>query len=253
MTPESGGLRLEDHLRASGELHVSLLHRGEGRLLAAAFAGALVLHVAGALLPLPRPVGTSRGRAGSSAARRPTLAHAIIPAAPSRAERPALSTGAAPVRSAPAAAAASSLPAAPAARPLPDLLEPLVEPEPEMAPDDLPRDAEILLGEPEPPPAGPSPEHAGRAADPELLPESRVQPVYPARARQLGVRGDVVLDVSVLPDGTVGEVNVLRCTPPDLGFCPSAVRAVKRWRYRPGFQDGRPAQVSITVKVEFVP
>lgn len=253
MSPEPGALRLEDRLRASGELHVSLLHRGEGRLLAAAFAVAVALHVAAALAPLPRLGGDAEVRAAPPTHRRPTAAQGIVPAPPARPVLPVPSPRAPSFREAPAAVTAATVAAAPAPSPLPDLFEPLVEPELEMAPDDLPQDAEVLLGVPEPPPTGPSRERAGFVSDPELLPESRVQPVYPARARDLGLRGDVVLDVSVLPDGTIGDVTVLRCTPPDLGFCQSAVRAVKRWRYRPGYQDGRPAQVSITVKVDFVP
>jgi protein TonB len=245
--PGSGVLRLEDRLRASGELHVRLLHRGEGRALLGALAAAAALHIAAALLPLPRSSAGAEHRAAPAGPRRPAVAQGIVPALPVYVSRKP------PVREAPVAIKISPVAAAPVPSPLPDLFEPLVEPEPEMAPDGLPRDAEILLGTPEPPPTGPLPRRTGFSSEPELLPESRVQPVYPTRARELGLPGHVVMDVTVLPDGTIGDVTVLRCAPPDVGFCQSAVRAVKRWRYRPGFQDGRTAQVSITVKVDFIP
>jgi periplasmic protein TonB len=245
--PGSGALRLEDRLRAGGELHVSLLHRGEGRALLGALAAAAALHVAVAMLPLPRSPASAERRAAPVGARRPAVAQGTVPTLPVFVPRKP------PVPEARVAIKSAPVVAAPVPRSLPDLFEPVVEPEPEMAPDDLPRDAEILLGTPEPPPTGPLPRRTGFTSEPELLPESRVQPVYPTRARELGLAGHAVLDVTVLPDGTIGDIAVLRCTPPDVGFCQAAVRAVKRWRYRPGFQDGRPAQVSITVKVDFIP
>jgi periplasmic protein TonB len=251
VSPAGSGLsRLEERLKATGELHVSLLHRGEGRVLLGALVAAAAVHVAAALLPLPPSTGSGERRAVSRAARRPVVAQAIVPSlpAPPPPRRP-------PVREAPVAVKPSPVAVAipPAAVPLPDLLEPMVEPEPEMVPGELPRDVEIVLGTPEPPPTGPLLKQAGITSDPELLPESKVQPLYPPRALEHRIRGNVVLDVSVLPDGTIGDIAVLRCTPPDAGFCQSAVKAVKRWRYRPAYQDGRPVQVSITVKVDFIP
>ncbi len=247
MTPLRGGIRFEDRLRAGGELYAGLLHRREGSLLAGALAVAAAIHVAAAFLPFPKGAGRANGLPARAAVVRPVAAQAIVPvpfefeAPPPRKEETPPVAVAAPER------------VAPPPRREADLVEPVAEAEPEMAPDGLPPDVEILLGVPEPPPTGPAPAEAGIVTNPQLIPESRVQPVYPRRARQLGAAGNVVLDVAVLADGTVGEVAVLRCAPADLGFCQAAVRAVKRWRYRPGARDGRPAQFFVTVKMDFVP
>ncbi len=253
MSAETGDLRLEARLRTSGELHLALLHRGERGLVVAAIAAAVALHVAAAVLPLRGAGDRGRAPAPRAAARAPVEAHVIVPGPPEL-EVP---------RAAPIAREAPPPPVVPAERPapaapapaalLPDAFEPVAESDPEMSPDDLPSDASILLGSPEPPPAGPSPAQAGSGTVPELIQESRVLPVFPQGARQLGVTGNALLDVTVLPDGTVGEISVLRCTPPDVGFCQSAMRAVKRWRYRPAMQGGKPVQASVPVIVEFVP
>jgi len=247
--PETGDLRLEERLRATGELHLSLLHRGEGGRIGAAIAAAVAIHVAALLIPFPE-AGSSRLPAPPPAVRELVEAQAVVPGPPE------LPHPAPPAREAPGSpivAAVRPARTSPAPAPLPDMFEPLVETEPEMAPDDLPSDAAILLGVPEPPPAGPSPVQSGLATVPELIPETRVLPVFPQRARQLGVSGTVLLDVSVLADGSVGEISVLRCTPPDVGFCQSAARAVKRRRYRPAMYDGRPVPAYVTVQVDFVP
>lgn len=249
MIPETGDLRLEDRLRATGEHHLSLLHRGEGGRIGAAIAAAVAIHVAALLIPFPA-AGSSRSPAPRPAVRKPVEAQAVVPGPPEL-PHPAPPTREAP--GSPVVAAVRPASISPAPAPLPDVLEPLVESEQEMAPDELPSDVAILLGAPEPPPAGPTPVETGVATVPELIPESRVLPVFPQRARQLGVSGTVLLDVSVLADGSVGAVTVLRCTPSDVGFCQSAARAVKRWRYRPALHNGRPVQAYVTVQVDFVP
>lgn len=259
MIPGPGAARLEERLKAAGDLHVSLLHRGERRLVAAALAGAFAIHVAVALLPLPEGGAATAVRATRPATRRPVPAQAIVPSLPTIPLRVAAAAPRTPAASATAAGTAAAdeeTAPSPADRAVsfpPGVFEPVVEPEPEMAPESLPLDAEILLGSPEPPPSGPTSEEAEVVSQPELIQGSRVLPVFPQRARQLGAPGKVVLDVSVLPDGSVGEIAVLRCTPPDLGFCQSAVKAVKRWRYRPGLRNGRAAQFSVTVIVDFEP
>jgi protein TonB len=87
--------------------------------------------------------------------------------------------------------------------------------------------------------------------NPVLIPASKVEPDYPEVARQARLDGRVILEAVVEPDGTVGEINVLRCTRPYVGFEESAIRAVKQWRYEPATQNGRPVAVYFTVLVEF--
>ena len=61
----------------------------------------------------------------------------------------------------------------------------------------------------------------------------------------------VILQAIILKDGTVGEVEVLNCNRPNMGFEESAIAAVQQWRYRPAMQGDRPVDVYFTVRVDF--
>ena len=91
-----------------------------------------------------------------------------------------------------------------------------------------------------------------RVIPPELIASSRALPKYPQTARRVGAQGTVILLVTVRPDGTVGEIEVIRSPDQRFGFDLAAIEAVKRWRYRPGLMHGRPVSVQVRVMVEFV-
>ena len=62
-------------------------------------------------------------------------------------------------------------------------------------------------------------------------------PGYPQLSRRLGESGIVLLDVLILPNGRVGEVTVHTSS----GFPrldKAAIRAIKKWRYRPTQNSG---------------
>ncbi|HXH28147.1 MAG TPA: energy transducer TonB [Candidatus Polarisedimenticolia bacterium] len=87
--------------------------------------------------------------------------------------------------------------------------------------------------------------------NPVLIKSSKVQPVFPAKARRRAARGRVVLQAVIRKDGTVGDVKVLRSTACDCGFEAAAASAVMQWRYKPGTKDGQPIDVYLTVIVDF--
>lgn len=78
-----------------------------------------------------------------------------------------------------------------------------------------------------------------------------VPPEYPPAAKALGVRGNVVLLVTVADDGTVGEVRALSSQPSGRGFEEAAVKAARKWIYNPATQDGKPVASDVTVIVNF--
>jgi len=86
---------------------------------------------------------------------------------------------------------------------------------------------------------------------PEAIPESRLVPVYPARARQVRSDVRVVLDVLVAASGEVEGVIVQSCSLPGRGFEDSAVEAVRRWRFRPALRGGKPVGATARVSVVF--
>jgi TonB family protein len=76
-----------------------------------------------------------------------------------------------------------------------------------------------------------------------------VKPVYPEDARRLTLEGDVVLEIVVRRDGTVGDVRVLHSLGNSLDQ--RAVEAVRQWRFDPARRRGVPVDVLVEGSVEF--
>ena len=79
---------------------------------------------------------------------------------------------------------------------------------------------------------------------------TRVDPVYPAEARQNHVTGMVVMVATVGPDGTVQNLEPL--SGPEV-LRAAALQAVHQWTYRPYLLNGNPVTVQTTVTVNFQP
>jgi periplasmic protein TonB len=77
----------------------------------------------------------------------------------------------------------------------------------------------------------------------------RVQPEYPNWAKRANVQGQVVLEVEVLRDGTVGAVEVVRSLM--AGLDELAVAAVRQWEFTPAKAQGQPVAVWVTFPVDF--
>ncbi len=75
--------------------------------------------------------------------------------------------------------------------------------------------------------------HPGTGIDgPELIHE--VKPQYTADAMRAKIQGSVVLECVVLPDGTVGDLRVVKSLDPVFGLDQEAIKAARQWRFRPG-------------------
>jgi protein TonB len=77
----------------------------------------------------------------------------------------------------------------------------------------------------------------------------RVQPSYPATAREARIQGAVRLRAIISRNGTIENLTVL--SGPAL-LVASAIEAVRQWRYRPYFLNGEPIEVETEVTVNFV-
>jgi protein TonB len=77
----------------------------------------------------------------------------------------------------------------------------------------------------------------------------RVQPEYPALARQVRIQGLVVLRAIISRDGTIENLQALSGHPL---LVPAALNAVRQWRYRPYVLNGEPVEVETEVKVNFI-
>lgn len=77
----------------------------------------------------------------------------------------------------------------------------------------------------------------------------RVQPEYPAPARQARIQGKVILQAVIAKDGTIENLTVLSGHPM---LVKAAIDAVRQWRYRPLFLNGEPVEVDTQITVNFV-
>jgi protein TonB len=78
----------------------------------------------------------------------------------------------------------------------------------------------------------------------------RIQPVYPYEARKKQITGKVVLRFLVDKEGKVSRVSVVRAKPEGI-FEENAVKAVKKWQFKPGYYDGEPVPTWITLPIRF--
>lgn len=78
----------------------------------------------------------------------------------------------------------------------------------------------------------------------------RVQPTYPAEARQQKLEGTIALDVTVGSDGSILRMHPLNG--PDV-LARAAMDALRWWKFEPYRINGEPVVVETTVAVEFKP
>lgn len=135
--------------------------------------------------------------------------------------------------------------------------EPEPEPVPEPEPEPLPEPEPEPIPEPEPEPeteqastqqvnealADLDTEDAETEGAPIVAPRSDAahldnpSPAYPRRSARLGHEGEVVLEVLILADGSVGDIRLLESSGYDR-LDETAMEAVRRWRYVPATQNG---------------
>lgn len=78
-----------------------------------------------------------------------------------------------------------------------------------------------------------------------------VKPQYTADAMRAKVQGTVLLECVVMPDGSVGRVDVVKSLDPTFGLNQEAVKAAKQWRFQPGTRFGEPVAVLVTIELTF--
>jgi len=76
----------------------------------------------------------------------------------------------------------------------------------------------------------------------------RVEPTYPPLARAARVQGEVVLTAIIDTNGDIKNLQLVSGHPM---LVPSAITAVKQWRYKPYLLNGQPVEVETTITVIF--
>jgi protein TonB len=70
--------------------------------------------------------------------------------------------------------------------------------------------------------------------------------------KKLGVEGTVILFVEIKSDGTVGEVEVKKSLKAGKGgLDEAAIKAVKKWKFEPAKNAGKPITVWVNLPITF--
>ena len=77
---------------------------------------------------------------------------------------------------------------------------------------------------------------------------TKVAPEYPSVARQLKIQGSVELEAVVTESGAVEKVTIVSGNPV---LTKSAADALKKWKFSPFRQDGKPVKVVAQVTISF--
>ncbi|WP_158100635.1 energy transducer TonB [Neiella marina] len=88
-------------------------------------------------------------------------------------------------------------------------------------------------------------------SDGDARPIVRVEPKYPIKQATAGITGYVIMQFSILADGSTGDIEVIE-SQPKRAFERAAMRALKKWKYRPKLVDGKSViQQGLKVRLDF--
>jgi protein TonB len=77
------------------------------------------------------------------------------------------------------------------------------------------------------------------------------KPRYTADAMRARITGTVRMQAIVLPDGTMGDVEILQSLDPKFGLDEEAVNTAKKWTFSPALRDSQPVAVRIMIDLDF--
>jgi len=77
----------------------------------------------------------------------------------------------------------------------------------------------------------------------------KIEPEYSEEARQAKLNGSVVLYVEIDPTGHVANPRVVRGL--GLGLDEKAIEAILKWKFSPGYKDGKPVTVGALIGIQF--
>lgn len=81
------------------------------------------------------------------------------------------------------------------------------------------------------------------------VPIFKVEPEYTQEARDAKLQGTVMLRVEVDQEGIPRNIEVVKQL--GLGLDENAVKALRKWRFRPGMKEGKRVRVQAVVEMAF--
>ena len=99
-------------------------------------------------------------------------------------------------------------------------------------------------------------ETIARLGSPNVAPPvftQKIAPTYPPQAIEAGIQGYVILEAVLKKSGEIDSVIVLKGIEEGrFGLEQAAIDALKQWQYQPGTVQGSPADVRMTLKIDFL-
>jgi len=86
--------------------------------------------------------------------------------------------------------------------------------------------------------------------DGDIIPIVRIEPTYPRDALLGGIEGWVRVRFTIMPDGSVMNPEVIDSNPRRV-FNREALRAIRRWKFRPRIVDGQAVSREAEQTIEF--
>jgi TonB family protein len=83
------------------------------------------------------------------------------------------------------------------------------------------------------------------------VPVTRAPPRYTAAAMRARAQGVITVECVVEPNGTCGDVRIVRAFAPPFGLDDEAIDAARRWRFRPGMRGSEAVPVVVHLEIEF--
>ena len=93
-------------------------------------------------------------------------------------------------------------------------------------------------------------EQRGNAAEGDIIPIVRINPVYPRDAAMNGIEGWVKIEFTITETGTVKSPRVIDSMPPRV-FNREAIRAILKWKFKPRVVEGVPVERQATQTIDF--
>ena len=93
-------------------------------------------------------------------------------------------------------------------------------------------------------------EQVDQAAEGDIIPIVRINPIYPREAAINGTEGWVKLEFTITETGTVKSPKVIDSQPPRI-FNREAIRAILKWKFKPRVVDGAAVERQATQTIDF--
>jgi protein TonB len=77
----------------------------------------------------------------------------------------------------------------------------------------------------------------------------RIEPEYTEIARRARIQGIVIIEAVIDRQGNVTDARIIKGLP--MGLDQEALRAIKRWKFKPGTLNGQPVPVYFNLSINF--